>query len=70
MNDDVEFLAKQEYANTKRCLSIKWFEESMEVNRKRTAFIKGYNKAKEKYKYTQKDVENAFNNGREYGGNK
>ena len=31
------------------------------------SFKAGYNKAKEKYKYTEEDIENAFNSGRGYG---
>ena len=57
--DDVEKLAEEEYPDTKRGISVKWFEEKMEIRRKRTAFVKGYNKAKENT-YTEEQVREAI----------
>jgi hypothetical protein len=56
IEDDVEKLAKQE-------LPISEFGESVENKREWNGFKKGYNKAKEKYKYTEEDLYRMFLSG-------
>lgn len=59
--DDVEKLALL-YGRT-----IPSQMDENEVDYAINGFYNGYNKAKEKYKYTEEDIENAFNSGRGYG---
>jgi len=55
--DDVDALAKSQFRKSE-----------YEIELRENAFVLGYNKAKEKYKYTEEDVRRAFHIGRLYMG--
>jgi len=70
IEDEVEKLAKQEYRefphNSKE--HPDWnYNRDIHCFKKRKAFVKGYNKAKEKYKYTKEDMINAILFGMQKG---
>lgn len=61
--DDVKELAEREYREFPHNPKDKtdWhYNRDVHCFKKRKAFIKGYNKAKEKYKYTEEDVRRAI----------
>ena len=66
MEDDIEKLAEDTYREfpTNPAEKTEWtYNRDVHCFKKRKAFKKGYNKAKETFKYTEKDIKNAFYKG-------
>jgi hypothetical protein len=71
LEDEVEKLAEQEYREFPNNPKDKpdWhYNRDINCFRKRKAFVKGYNTAKEKYKYTEEDIDKAYWAGMKFVG--
>lgn len=66
--EGVPLLPPLEQEDDEKILFANEIENMLEYDRGRWyGRIEGYNKAKDKYKFTDEDIENAFNSGRGYG---